>query len=117
MIKAVPSSLSIWSRVSRKSARKGFSFNVLGQALMDSYRMQFNIQSMEILFVTSSQQDVEALKGLRHKVIRILGAMNKMMEEMSFDCSACEYLDVCGDVRALGMLREKLINQREQEAN
>jgi hypothetical protein len=55
------------------------------------------------------------LQGLRHKVIRILGAMNKMMEEMSFDCTACEYLDVCGDVRALGALREKLIKQREQE--
>ncbi len=116
MIKAVPSSLNIWSRVGRKSAKKGFSFRVLGQALIDGYRAQFNIQSMEILFVTSSKEDVEALKELHHKVIRILGAMNKMMEEMSFDCSSCEYLDVCGDVRKLGALREKLIKQREQEA-
>lgn len=117
MIKAVPSSLNIWSRVHRKSVKKGFTFNVLGQALFDSYREQFNIQSMEILFITSSKEDVEELKDLHYKVIRILGAMNKMMEEMSFDCSSCEYLDVCGDVRQLGALREKLIKQREKEQN
>jgi CO dehydrogenase/acetyl-CoA synthase beta subunit len=116
MIKAVPSSLTIWSRISRTSARKGFSFQVLGQTLINMYRAQFKISSMEVLFVTSSQEDVEELNELRHKVIRILGAMNKMMEEMSFDCSSCEYLDVCGDVRKLGAMRERLIKQRQKES-
>jgi CO dehydrogenase/acetyl-CoA synthase beta subunit len=112
MIKAVPSSLTIWSRVSKDTARQGFSFEILGHAIAESYKSAFNIPSMEILFVTSSKEDVEELEDLHRKVTRIISAMNKMMEEMSFDCSSCEYLDVCGDVRQLGALRDKLMTRK-----
>ena len=117
MIKAVPSSLTIWSRVSKESAREGFSFEILGKAIIDSYKSKFNNPSVEIIFVTSSKEDVEELKDLNQKVTRIIGAMNKMIEEMSFDCSTCEYLDVCGDVRQLGALREKMMKQKQMSKN
>lgn len=113
MIKAIPSSLTIWSRVSKESAGEGFCFEILGRAIADRYRSTFNIGSIEIVFVTSSKEDVGELEDLHHKVTRIIRAMNKMIEEMSFDCSSCEYLDVCGDVRQLGALREKLMKQRQ----
>jgi len=113
MIKAVPSSLTIWSRVSKDSAGEGFSFEILGKAIINGYKSKFNIPSIEIIFVTSSKEDVEELRDLHHKVTRIISAMNKMIKELSFDCSSCEYLDVCGDVRQLGELREKLMKQRQ----
>ena len=113
MIKAIPSSLNIWSRVSEESVGEGFSFEVLGRAIVDRYKSTFDIPSMEVVFVTSSEEDVEELEELRHKVTRILSAMNKMIEELSFDCSSCEYLDVCGDVRQLGALREKVMRERQ----
>lgn len=116
MIKAVPSSLTIWSRVSKDSAGEGFSFEILGKAILNSYKEKFNIPSIEIVFVTSSKEDVEELRDLHQKVTRIISAMNKMIEEMSFDCSSCEYLDVCGDVRQLGALREKLMKQKQNGA-
>ena len=112
MIKAVPSSLTIWSRISKKVAAAGFSFEILGNAIFAAYRAAFRISAIEVIFVTSEAADVEGLKGLHTKVTRIIGAMNKMIEEMSFDCSSCEYLDVCGDVRQLGLLREKLMRER-----
>ena len=114
MIKAIPSSLTIWSRVSKESATRDFSFEILGRAIIDRYKAAFDIPSIEVIFVTSSKEDVEELEDLRSKITRIIGAMSKMMEEMSFDCSSCEYLDVCGDVRRLGALRERLMRQREQ---
>ncbi|MCP4757730.1 MAG: hypothetical protein GY866_43280 [Proteobacteria bacterium] len=114
MIKAIPSSLTIWSRVSKESAREGFSFEILGRTIIDSYKAKFNNPALEIVFVTSSREDVEELKDLHHKVTRIIKAMNKMIEEMSFDCSSCEYLDVCGDIRQLGALREKIMRQRQK---
>ena len=113
MIKAIPSSLNIWSRVSEESVGEGFSFEVLGRAIVDRYKSTFDIPSMEVVFVTSSEEDVEEFEELRHKVTRILSAMNKMFEELSFDCSSCEYLDVCGDVRQLGALREKVMRERQ----
>ena len=112
MIKAVPSSLTLWSRVSKDSAGRGFSFEILGQAIIDSYKRRFNIPLLELVFVTSSEEDVEDLEDLRHKVTRILSAMNKMTQETSIDCSSCEYLDVCGDIRQLGALREKLMKEK-----
>jgi CO dehydrogenase/acetyl-CoA synthase beta subunit len=113
MVKAIPSSLTIWSRVSKGSAGRGFCFEILGRAIIDGYKSAFSIPSLEIVFVTSSDEDVDELKGLRRKITRIISAMNKMMEEMSFDCSSCEYLDVCGDVRRLGAMRERLIRQKQ----
>jgi CO dehydrogenase/acetyl-CoA synthase beta subunit len=115
MIKAVPSSLTIWSRVSKESARDGLSFEILGKAIIDSYKSEFNDTAIEIIFITSSKEDVGELRDLHKKVIRIISAMNKMMQEMSFDCSSCEYLDVCGDVRQLGSLREKLMKKRKAD--
>jgi len=114
MIKAIPSSLTIWSRVSKESAARDFCFEILGRAIIDRYKAAFDIASIEVIFVTSSKEDVEELEDLRGKITRIISAMSKMMEEMSFDCSSCEYLDVCGDVRRLGALREKLMRQRQQ---
>lgn len=113
MIKAVPSSLTIWSRVSKESARDGLSFELLGKAIIDSYKSKFNNPAIEIIFITSSKADVEELKDLHGKITRIISAMNKMIQEMSFDCSSCEYLDVCGDVRQLGALRERLMKQKQ----
>jgi CO dehydrogenase/acetyl-CoA synthase beta subunit len=113
MIKAIPSSLTIWSRVSKESAGKGFSFEILGKAIIERYKSAFSIPSIEIVFVTSSKEDVEELEDLHQKVKRIISAMNKMIQEMSFDCSSCEYLDVCGDVRQLGALRDRLMKQKQ----
>ena len=112
MIKAVPSSLSIWSRVSNDSVKAGLSFEILGRALIDSYRSKFNLQSAEVIFVTSSEEDVKELEEISSKVKRILKAMSKMIEEMSFDCSSCEYIDVCDDVRELRDLRERLMKSK-----
>lgn len=113
MIKSIPSSLIIWSRVSKESAGEGFCFGALGRAIIDSYKAEFKIGAIEVIFVTSCEEDVNELGALREKVTRIISAMNKMIQELSFDCSSCEYLDVCGDIRQLGALREKLLKQRQ----
>jgi hypothetical protein len=51
----------------------------------------------------------------------LISAMNKMAEEMSFDCDACEYNEVCGDVEELRSMRDKLgrdaLKDKETAAN
>ena len=112
MIKAVPSSLTLWSRVSKDAAGEGLSFAILGEAIIDSYKRRFDIPFLETMFVTLSEEDVQQLENLRRKITRILAAMNKMTEETSVDCSSCEYLDVCGDIRQLGAMRERLMKEK-----
>lgn len=112
MIKSLPSKLSIWGRVSKDSVQDGLSFTVLGNALGDSFKSRFDLQSLEVIFVTSSEDDVKELEDISDKVRGILGAMNKMVEELSFDCSTCEYLDVCSQVLELKKMRRKLLESQ-----
>lgn len=109
MIKSLPSRLSIWSRVSKGSAQGGLSFEILGSALIDSFKSRFDLRSVEVIFVTSSKEDVRELANISNKAKRILGAMSKMIEELSFDCSTCEYSDVCSEVLELRKIKEKLL--------
>lgn len=97
-----------WSRVSREAIQDGFSLEILGGKLIDRFRENAYVSSVEVIFVTSSKEDVIVLKEIAEQAIRITGAMNKMIVEMSFDCDACEYTDVCQDVSALRSMREKI---------
>ena len=112
MIKSLPSELSIWSRASRDSVGDGLSLKVVGKALGDALKSRFDLQSLEVIFVTSSEDDVRELGDISRKARRILGAMNKMVEELSFDCSTCEYSDVCSEVVELKKMRRELMKSR-----
>ena len=112
MIKSLPSELSIWSRASRDSVGDGLSLGVVGKALGDGLKSRFGLQSLEVIFVTSSEDDVRELGDISRKARRILGAMNKMVEELSFDCATCEYSDVCSEVVELKKMRRELMKSR-----
>jgi CO dehydrogenase/acetyl-CoA synthase beta subunit len=106
MIRAVSQYQREWSRVSREAVNMGFSLNILGGALIDKLREKDYVKAVEVIFVTSGREDVIKLKGIAEQVGRITSAMNKMVEEMSFDCDTCEYEDVCGEVAALRSMRD-----------
>jgi len=112
MLRAVSQYQKEWSRVSKEALDSGFSFNVLGGALIDKFKEQDYIDGAEIIFVTSSREDVREIRGISKGVARIIGAMNKMVEEMSFDCSTCEYADVCSEVLDLRKIRNVVQRDR-----
>jgi CO dehydrogenase/acetyl-CoA synthase beta subunit len=104
-----------WSRVSKESLDKGFSFRILGGALIDKYLELDFVRSVEVIFITSGREDVLEMKTVSDQVMRIIGAMNKMAGEMSFDCDSCEYTDVCSDVAELRSMRKS--HGRRRAAN
>ena len=69
------------------------------------------VRSVETIFITSSKEDVLEVKTISDDVFRLISAMNKMAEELSFDCDTCDYSDVCGDVAELRSMRKKLQNK------
>lgn len=107
MLRAVSQYQREWSRVSNDALDCGFSFSILGEALIDKFKEKEYIDGVEIIFVTSSREDVKELREISKGVARVIGAMNKMIEEMSFDCETCEYNDVCTDVSELRKIRDK----------
>lgn len=112
MMRAVSQYQREWSRVSREALEMGFSLKVLGGALIDKFREKDYVESVEVLFVTSSSEDVRELRGILEGAMRVVDAMNKMVEEMSFDCNACEYNDICSEVGELRNIRNSLARKK-----
>jgi CO dehydrogenase/acetyl-CoA synthase beta subunit len=108
MIRAVSQYMREWSRISREAIAKGFSLTVLSSALMETYRKLEYIKSVEMLFVTSSPADVRSLRPIGERATRLISAMNKMAQELSFDCNTCDYTDVCSEVDALKSMRQSM---------
>lgn len=116
MIRSVPKRM--WSRVDRKAASKGFGFETLGRALMAILKSDSaGVETVEVLFVTSSREDVERLDEIAAQV-RLVGknmvrdkwlARGFDILECTFgwDCESCEYRPVCDDIRKLITLRKR----------
>ncbi|MEW6552909.1 MAG: hypothetical protein AB1384_01305 [Actinomycetota bacterium] len=113
MTRVFPGRQSIWCRVGKEALAGGFSAQVLGSSLIQSLKRLDFVRSVEVLFVTSSREEVEELSGAADKVLDIVEALIKMYEEMNFDCEECEYVDVCDEVVELRQIREKLQAERE----
>lgn len=108
MMRAVSQVDREWSRVSRTALENGFSFAVLGGALIAAYTAIDWVDRADVLFVTSSRADVMAFQPLAESVREVTAAMNKMSEEMNFDCDSCSYAEVCSDVAGLRAMRKAM---------
>jgi CO dehydrogenase/acetyl-CoA synthase beta subunit len=94
-----------WSRVSKEAIAKGFSFKILGGALIDKFMELSFVRSVEVIFITANQKDIAQMGAVSSKAFRIISAMNKMVEELSCDCGSCDYSDVCSEVEELRSMR------------
>jgi acetyl-CoA synthase len=105
MLRATPQRL--WVRVSKEALDRGFSLGNLGRALIDKFKKESYIKAVQVVFVTSSKE-VKELGDISNRVKRIVGAMNKMVEELSLDCNTCDYQGVCKESNELRRIRKKL---------
>jgi len=101
MMRAVSQYQREWSRVSHDALEKGFSFSILGSALMDKMKAKEYIDGVEILFVTESPEAVRELREVSNEAMAIIGALNRMNEEIEADCPTCDYRVVCDAVDGL----------------
>jgi len=97
-----------WSRVSRTAIDNGLSFPIIGGALVDRYLEFEFVRTVEVAFFTSGRMDMKPFIPIAENALKIIGAMNKMIEEDSYDCNTCVYSDICGEVEDLRALRRSL---------
>lgn len=107
----------IWSRVRRETAARGFNFETLGRALMSIFRTDVpRVEAMEVLFVTSSRDDLEPLSTIGAQVNKIFKSMLRedwksrgydVYECASgYDCKSCPDQPVCDDIREVIKIRK-----------
>lgn len=107
MIRAVPQQNKEWSRISKQAMKEGFSLRTLGNELIREYRKLEYVDAVEVMFVTSSIENVQKLRPAGEKVFRIISAMNKIFDNVDLDCSSCEFSDVCDEVEGLRSMHKK----------
>lgn len=107
MIKAVSQYKREWSRISCEAVANRFSFEILGSQLIETYKKCEYVESAEVIFVTRGEEDVRELRGIGDGTARIVGAMNKMMEELESDCDECEYQEICDELEELREMKAR----------
>jgi CO dehydrogenase/acetyl-CoA synthase beta subunit len=120
MIKSAPD--RVWGRVSKDAAKKGFDFETLGKALLGIVRSEEpRVQAMEIVFVTTSKEDVGGLANIAAQIRKISKDIVKENWkirgydiECASDCSSCGEKVVCDDIREVISVRKK--KKKEEKA-
>ncbi|MFA5367664.1 MAG: carbon monoxide dehydrogenase [Dehalococcoidia bacterium] len=105
-----------WSRISNDVAAKGFSFETLGRALMAVFKSSIpEVEAVEILFVTTSKEDLQPLEDLSEQVREISKNVTKDVWKSkgydiecfsTFDCDACPDRTVCDDIKDIVNVRK-----------
>jgi CO dehydrogenase/acetyl-CoA synthase beta subunit len=122
MIRSV--SQLIWSRVSRQVAEKGFCFETLGRALMSIFKSDVpEVQAMEIIFVTTSKEDLEPLDAMGAQIKKIFNSILASdwkakgfdIYECTFggDCTSCPDQPVCDDIKEVIKVRKRKSSRSE----
>jgi len=107
MLRAVPQENKEWSRVSKKALRSGFSLQHLGNELIRDLLSLEYVDGVEIIFITSGREAVQMVKPIGEKAAKVTAAMNKMFENLEFDCASCNFADVCKEVDGLREMHQK----------
>ena len=108
MVRAASLYQQEWSRVDRHIHGKGYGFGALGRAWVQLYRQKPYVQAVELMVSTSLSPGPQQFAPFGRKAGARIAAMNRMIDELAFDCSDCEYTDVCGEVAALRNMRAAL---------
>jgi CO dehydrogenase/acetyl-CoA synthase beta subunit len=108
----------IWARVSRQAMCAGFSFKVLGSRILENlYSTAPGVTAAEILFVTSSADDVSALERIGSQVRKLAHDLRRERLRETADgayecenevsCEACPDNEVCSEIREMIVIRKR----------
>jgi CO dehydrogenase/acetyl-CoA synthase beta subunit len=115
MIRAVSRYGKEWCRISTDALQQGFSSAILGKSLMDKFLEKPFVKGLEVVFITSSSEDVRRLRDITSPTARVISAMSKMAVEPDIDCGDCEYQDICNDAEELKRMRTRF-REKTREA-
>ncbi len=106
MLRAVPQHQRAWSRVSKEAVKKGFALETLGRALIMSLKKNRpGAEAVEVIFVTSSEEDVRELGNVTEEAWR---TSRPVKSAPLYDCTNCENKEICDEIWRMFQLRRGL---------
>ena len=108
----------IWSRVSREAYGAGLSFRLVGTQILNKIRQRIEgVSAAEIMFVTSSHEDVAELESIGAQVRKISHDLRRQrlreVAEGVYECAATVSCDVCPDNSVCTEIRQILVIRKK----
>lgn len=107
MLRAVPQKNREWGRISTQALKNGLSLAMIGNELIRAYRRLEYVDAAEVIFITSSAADISTFRSTSEQAARIIRAMNKIFDNLEYDCGACGFKDVCDEVAGLRDMHQR----------
>ena len=115
-IRSIPR--KFWSRISKDTLKKGFSFALLGSAIEHLYRLKFDnqIEAIELIFISSSSDDIieflsistDLIHNLNKKWLKKLDNWKKRIDcDYDWGCEICPYQVECYEIKKVLVARNK----------
>lgn len=93
-------------RVGKKAVKEKISFADYGSALIDEYRKNPIVKSVEIYFLTDFDK-FDEFNSLAEKIKETTSALNHILDNVIFDCSSCNLKEICDEVDGMKELHMK----------
>jgi len=105
-----------WSRISKDAAAKGFSFEILGRAIMAIFKSSIpEVEAVEIVFITTSKEDLQPLEEMSEQIREISKNVTKDIWKAkgydiecfsTYDCKSCPDSTVCDQIKEMVNVRK-----------
>ena len=96
-------------RVSKKVVKEKLSFGDYGNALIEQYLLNPAVKGVRIIFMTQLHE-FDSLSMLADKVKTTTSAMNKMLDNLVFDCASCNLKEICDEVEGMKELHRRRVH-------
>ncbi len=107
MMRSASSSFKESVRVSKSALKNGLDFYKIGNLLISKYKEIPQVKSVRIIFITDVSVDYSAIKSLAEKNRTITETLNRVMNDMTFDCASCNLKPICDEVEGMRELHFK----------
>lgn len=115
MVRAVSRHMKEWIRISKEAVQNGFSLFTLGNTMIEKLKQIDYIDSVEILMVTS-ESCITEFAEIGERAGQYVHAIRKMGDELNFDCTTCDYEDVCTEVDDLKNMKSILQKRKDSKS-
>ncbi len=107
MMRSASSSFKESVRVSKSALKNGLSFERIGNLLISEYKKIPSVKGVKMLFITDRSVDYSVYKRIAEKNREITETLNKVMNNLVFDCATCNLKPICDEVEGMRELHFK----------
>lgn len=107
MIRTASSSHKETVRISKEALSKGLSFEGVGTILINKYKEIDAVCAVKLIYITDKCADYDRLEAIAKRNYDIAETLNHIMNNVNFDCSACNLKPICDEVEGMKELHFK----------